>query len=449
MNKKTVKSLKTGLIRRNLTLAKLSTRTAMSALSKKGKDGLYTVLRTQAKAWVDEMGVMKGALMKVGQMLTMLDDSVLPEDIKEIFRPLTEQSIAMEGEEIAKLLKKRLKLERFEKLEFDLTPYAAASIGQVHRARLKDTGEALVIKIQYPGIQQSLQSDMTTLKSLMRLLSAFPGVTKEKLDEGFLEIKKVIKQEIDYQKEAKYLELFQELLAQDERYVVPKVYRDFSTKTVLALSFESGQPLTKKVLQSLPRAKAQKVGLALIELFFRQAIEWQVLQTDTHSANYRLRIEGEEVQIVLLDFGAYIDIRPDLSLGLKELLRLAYEVDHEGLVATLFDLQILLPEDSQEIIDLHVELAYACLAAVLPSSHPVRAVAKKRPLNSPEWPEFVWDWNRRYMKAHGFRLRAVNPEFIYIGRAVLGMRQFLTELDMDWEDPLILELVEGVLRGKG
>ena len=443
MDKKSVKSIKSGFFSRNFSLARLSAGTAVSLIGKKGSDALLATLKKQANAWVSEMGLMKGPLMKVGQVLTMVDDAIIPSEIKKIFRPLMEQSVELDGQVMAKYLRQRLKKERMDKIEFDLEPYASASIGQVHRAVLRETGEKLVVKIQYPGMQRSLDSDMSTLKSLFTLLRALPGFSKEVAEDLLGEVRRLLEQEMDYHNEAKFIDIYREKFKDHPVVCVPKVYEDLSTKTVITMSYEDGYTLVPERLKDLNKSQAISLARTMVEVFLTEFFEMSMLQTDTHGGNYRLRLvedaKEDKVELVLLDFGAINTLDSHIVADIKTLVIEAYRFDEEAVKQHLFKMKILSEEDPKPFIDLHMDLVMRSIGALLPASHRANRDGVMR-LNSPEWFDYMTDFKKQIF-AMRTPPRAINPELVALGRWVIGMRQFLSEIPVDWDEANIPEVV--------
>ena len=192
--------------------------------------------------------------------------------------------------------------ELFE--SFDRTPLAAASLGQVHRARRKADGADLVLKIQYPGVADAIDSDIRTLSRLISMTRLAPkGLNLEPV---YAEVKEMLHREVDYLAEIDHTQRYRQLLENDARYVVPKVYEEYSSDHVLGLSFETGISVREPAVHQLSQERRNALGKSALELFLREFFEWGMVQTDPHFGNYKIRPgagEGSD-RIVLLDFGA-------------------------------------------------------------------------------------------------------------------------------------------------
>jgi predicted unusual protein kinase regulating ubiquinone biosynthesis (AarF/ABC1/UbiB family) len=212
--------------------------------------------------------------------------------------------------------------QRFE--PFSFTPIAAASIGQVHRAKAKD-GRDLAIKIQYPGVRKSISSDVNNVASLLRL----SGLLPKTLDIAplLLEAKRQLREEADYQAEGAHLQRFAELLAGAPEFVVPALHADLTTKNVLAMSFVAGVPVESMV--NAPQVERDRIVSLLVSLLFRELFEFGLMQTDPNFANYRY--DPESRQLILLDFGATRSFAPAFGQAYRQLMAAAMVGDRAAM----------------------------------------------------------------------------------------------------------------------
>lgn len=310
---KELDKIKSSFLSRGLSLAKItisagsglagkSISTAFS--SKEKKDEKWKeFLQNQASFLSQELGELKGSLMKAGQMLSMYGEHFLPPEANEFLKSLQSDSPALKWSAIEPILLKHLGPELMSELEFEKEALACASIGQVHRARIKATNELVAVKVQYPDVDKAIDSDLKAIKGFLSLAKLVPKDVKT--DHIFAEVKNMLVQEMDYEQEAKWTELFAEKLANDQRYVVPKIYRRYSNKKVITTSFERGLRADEGMILSLAPERRNKIALAFLDLYFMELFELKVVQTDPHVGNYKIRVDpsGND-QIVLLDFGA-------------------------------------------------------------------------------------------------------------------------------------------------
>jgi predicted unusual protein kinase regulating ubiquinone biosynthesis (AarF/ABC1/UbiB family) len=232
---------------------------------------------------------------------------------------------------------------------FDVRPMAAASIGQVHRARLPDDKE-LAIKVQYPGVARSIDSDVTNVGRLIQISGlAPPGFD---LDPYLVEARAQLHQEADYFREAKYLSRFQNLLAEDPDFLVPQLVPDLSTKTVLAMTFVPGTSI-EDVL-AMPQVTRDQVAERLISLMLRELFEFNVMQTDPNFANYRF--DPASGKIVLLDFGAARDLNEDVVARYRSMFEAGISGDATAMEAAAEQMGIVEPDTPEPFRSLILEM---------------------------------------------------------------------------------------------
>lgn len=311
--KPSIARLKTGSFERNYALAKLGVgagaKIAMHSLSNvfRGEVSRSAADRSfytqQAQVLADELGQLKGSVMKAGQMLAMFGDYFLPHEAVVVLSQLQDDTPPVAWPVVERQLKASVGAAALRELEISEKPLAAASLGQAHRARRKRDGLELVVKIQYPGVADAISSD---IKTLSRLLIA-SRLTPKNLDLAptFAEVREMLEGECDYAQEASFTETFAERFAGDARYVVPRVLREYSGERVLTTTYESGVSVTDASVKALPQARRDRLGMGFVDLFLTEFFRWGLVQTDPHFGNYRVRINADgSDQLVLLDFGA-------------------------------------------------------------------------------------------------------------------------------------------------
>lgn len=198
-------------------------------------------------------------------------------------------------------------------VRFDASPLAAASIGQVHRAELPD-GRKLAIKVQYPGVRDSIAADVDNVATLLRVSNLLPPSVD--LSPLLAEAKRQLAEEADYVREAGHMRDYGARLAGDDRYLVPEVVDELATTSVLAMTFVSGQPI--EALVDSPQAMRNGAMTALIELVLRELFQFGVMQTDPNFANYQW--QAETARLVLLDFGATRAVPPQTAAAYRALI---------------------------------------------------------------------------------------------------------------------------------
>ena len=272
-----------------------------------------------------QLAQMRGAAMKVGQLISMDAGDLLPPELAAILARLRSDAHAMPQRQVQAVLTANWGAKWQQRFEpFSFVPIAAASIGQVHRATTKD-GRDLAIKIQYPGVRKSISSDVNNVASLLRLTGLLPKT----LDIAPLlaEAKRQLREEADYQAEGAHLQRFAELLAGVPAFVVPAFHADLTTKNVLAMSFVGGVPIES--MSNAPQAERDRIVSLLVSLLFRELFEFGLMQTDPNFANYHY--DPEHKQLILLDFGATRSFVPAFGHGYQRLIRAAIAADRAAM----------------------------------------------------------------------------------------------------------------------
>ena len=267
-----------------------------------------------ALRFVESLTHLRGATMKLGQMLSMDVGLFVPPALTDILAKAREEAQPMPAAQLQKVLTAawgQSWSQRFQR--FDLQPFAAASIGQVHRAITVD-GRDLAIKIQYPGVRTSINSDVDNIATLLHM----PGLLPSGLNIApFLkEAKRLLHQEADYTLEAQNLVKFAGHLQNNKSVIVPAFHQDLSAPNILAMSYIESRPLETLVTASQP--VRNQVSCTLIDLVCQELYLFGAMQTDPNLANYRY--QPETGRIVLLDFGAVQTVTPDLSAKYRPLL---------------------------------------------------------------------------------------------------------------------------------
>jgi len=307
-----------------------------------------------AQRLAQSLSKMRGASMKLGQLLSLESKDLLPSEFTQVLSVLRSSADTMPEDQLRRVLGQAYGKgweERFH--AFDLEPIASASIGQVHRAVAVD-GREMALKIQYPGIARSIASDVNNLASLLRMARILPGDFDAK--DIIAEAKRELRCEADYRIEAENLKTYRGLVADDPQLYVPAVYEDYSTAHILAMEFVRGVPLEE--LCEAPRSQAlrDRVGEALSKLMFRELFEFHTMQTDPNPANYFF--EPESGRIFLLDLGALQSVGPKLAARYADLLRAILADDRPMLRAAALSIGFLRPEDDpvacESLLDLMV-----------------------------------------------------------------------------------------------
>lgn len=327
--KKKLDSIEAGGFKRGFSLAKTylggATRTFASAVStsllpKPERDAeRFRLLMTELENLAQKMGELKGTVMKVGQMFSIYGEQFLPPEANRILRTLQSESSPMSWKAVLPTLETELG-DKLKLLEIDQDPIGAASLGQVHRARVIESGKLMAIKIQYPGVEKAIGADLTIMRRLLLVLGAVPKGPK--FDAIFLEIETMLKQELDYCQELAELKSTREKLVNESQFVLPEPFPEFSSRHILAMSYEPGWGLDSLDVASLSQEERNELGKGFLGLFFKELFEWGVVQTDPHFGNYRVRKDEDsgKLQIVLYDYGAVRALGPEFRSAFYDMM---------------------------------------------------------------------------------------------------------------------------------
>ncbi|WP_242201527.1 ABC1 kinase family protein [Sphingomonas hankookensis] len=267
-----------------------------------------------AKRMADRLSHLRGAAMKLGQMISMDAGDLLPPELTTILGALRNQGQTMPPAQLDKLLVAEWGPQWRGKLaKFDANPIAAASIGQVHRAELAD-GRRLAIKVQYPGVRESIDADVDNVATLLRVSNLLPRELD--LKPLLAEAKRQLADEADYAREAAAMRRYAARLDGDPRYAVPLPVEALTTSRILAMDYMDGTPIEN--LATAPQPTRDSAMTTLIELVLRELFDFGEMQTDPNFANYRW--QADTGRVVLLDFGATRDVPADTADAYRRLI---------------------------------------------------------------------------------------------------------------------------------
>ena len=299
----------------------------ISQLGQGQRPSMRTLLLTPRNVTriADQLARMRGAAMKIGQLVSMDTGEMLPPELATIMARLRNEAHFMPPAQLKTVMGANWPagwLGAFEK--FDVRPIAAASIGQVHRARTKD-GRDMAIKVQYPGVARSIDSDVANVGALMRMSGLLP--------QGFdlapylEEARKQLHDETDYAREGAQLAHWGALLADEAHFIVPQYHADWSTPDILAMSYVAGRPIEAAAEEA--QDVRDRIATRLIELALKEMFTFGEMQTDPNFANYLY--QPETARIVLLDFGAARRLDARIVDQYRNLLRAGLAGDMAGL----------------------------------------------------------------------------------------------------------------------
>ncbi|ABM19481.1 ABC1 kinase family protein [Marinobacter nauticus] len=459
---KSVSRIKTGSFERRLSLTRagLFAGTRMAShmatnwfSNKETREQRHrAMLSSQARFLVDELGRLKGSVVKIGQVMALYGEHFLPEEVTEALHTLEDQTTSLEWPAIERVLKAELGEGRLSELDIDPEPIGAASLGQVHRAVRRSDGLELVLKVQYPGVADAVDSDLNAVAHLLkvaRLVSFGP-----EFNDWLEEVREMMHREVDYRLEARTTEKFRQMLSHDPRFVVPRVLAEFSTDHIIASTYEHGHSVSSVAVRELPLERRSALGQAALELFFRELFEWGEIQTDPNFGNYRIRIAGEQGgdsetdRIVLLDFGAVQSYSSDFLKPVIQMIRASYEEDLEQVVEGGIKLRFMSRDWPAEVLD---KFGKVCMSVLEP-------LAKDRS----QWPDYAVNSHGQYRwkqsdlpsrvakqaarSAISRYFRVPPKEFVFLNRKLIGVYTFIAVLHSEFNGE---DLLRKYLYGSG
>jgi predicted unusual protein kinase regulating ubiquinone biosynthesis (AarF/ABC1/UbiB family) len=369
-------------------------------------------LRT-AEQVAEALGHMKGALMKVGQMASYLDQG-LPEPIREQLAQLQADAPPMSGELAAGVVERELGASPTEVFEvWDPVPFAAASIGQVHRAITKD-GRAVAVKVQYPGVDGAIEADLANAGLLVQIIGVvFPGVEPEPIVD---ELKLRLREELDYELEADNQRLFADYYRTHPFIAIPAVVEELSSRRVLTTVLAEGSRFDE--LLTWPQAEKDLAAETIYRFVFGSLYRLGAFNGDPHPGNYLFNPGG---RVTFLDFGLVKRFNADeLRLLANMSETFAMEKDMTKFRAAIAESGFL--RDASAFTDEQLESYFVHFWEFV--------MVDEEMTTTPEWSS---ESVRRFFDPtgdYGEIMRAVNvpPSFVILQRINLGLGGVLGEL---------------------
>ncbi len=278
-----------------------------------------------AEAMLKTLGEMKGLPLKLGQMASYIDGLAPPgyeDKFQEVLKTLQSKAPPLSPEASVKVVTRELGPPGEVFAEWEAAPFAAASIGQVHRARTK-SGDAVAVKVQYPDIDKAIINDLKSISLLEQMIS--PVGRKYHTKEALEEIKSVFLAELDYGLEADHAETFRKIHREDPEIVIPRVWNAFSTRRVLTTEMIGGQDYATFCKEASQEAR-NAASHTIWRFMFRALFKHGILYADPHPGNYRFLGDG---RVAFLDFGCIKVMSPEMVNGTKRYLTSAMDEDWE------------------------------------------------------------------------------------------------------------------------
>jgi aarF domain-containing kinase len=329
-----------------------------------GGEGSYMLSAANMDRLVGTLSKMRGAALKLGQMMSFQDSKMLPTPIQEILLRVQDSADYMPPSQRNRVLASNLG-SNWRNLfsTFEEKPIAAASIGQVHSAVLRSTGKKIAVKVQYPGVADSIDSDLSNLAVLLTASRLLPkGLYLEKT---IANARTELAWECDYIREAECGQRFRELLAdENDTFVVPEIIPEASGKQVLTMEYMEGAGVTK--VQNLTQNRKDWIGTQILRLCLREITEFKFMQTDPNWTNFLYNEATNKLE--LLDFGASRDYPEEFISYYTRLLLAASKSDKDAVRDISIKLGYLTGHESKAMLDAHTASVLTLAEPFLASS---------------------------------------------------------------------------------
>lgn len=345
--------LKTSLLSRSLSLARMALSVQVSELKEKvlSLEGANLIKEKILLATVitEKMGELKGAALKIGQLLSLDAGDFLPPEAIEVLQKLQKDVSPLNFEIIENQIKLQLK-EKFNELQINRKELAVASIGQVHRAIYKN--QEIVLKVQYPGIKETIPKD---LKMLRFIINQWALIFKKsfEFDSLLQELEQTLLNETNYLQEAQNLIKARELFQKDSLFLVPKIYPELCTDKILAMEKMYGLSLTDWIQTKPSISDKEEVGKKLLELFMLEFFTYGFVQTDPNPGNFLI---SPDKKIVLLDFGATKEYDEKFRKQYLSVLKAAYDNDQEKMLSYSYEFNLVSSKESSATLNLYCQM---------------------------------------------------------------------------------------------
>jgi predicted unusual protein kinase regulating ubiquinone biosynthesis (AarF/ABC1/UbiB family) len=350
--------LKTGRVDRRWSLAKAGLLASARHAGRNASGWLLPAQERQAHVqksltreaifFIQEMSKLKGSVVKVGQMMALWGDAFFPAAVAQALHALENQTAMMDWSSIHQQLAHELGPSKLREFNVQPVPIGCASLAQVHRATHLIDNAQWCFKVQYPGIAESIESDMASLTQLLYVTRLVPRTRA--FEQWLNAVKAILKQEVDYHQELLAMQRFQRYLLNQPGYRVPDVFPNYCTSRVLACSFEAGVPLNSEMVLHLSQARRDRLGVLCLQLFWQEIWYWGEMQTDPNFGNYLVRLDAELDVLILLDFGAVYRFDPLVLKTGQQLIRALFDQDQSSVTQALYALNFLEPQSPQAVI---------------------------------------------------------------------------------------------------
>lgn len=361
---------------------------------------------------VKTLSQLKGASMKLGQLISLDLGSYLPPEVTKVIETLHNQTTFLPYKKIDEILRRELGDKLSDMSDITERPIAAASIGQVHRARLGKRD--VVLKVQYPGVAESIPSDMRLLEVIVKQISFFQGKNID-MSSFFSEVEEVLINEADYKHELKMHQLYAQKF-KDSDYIVPEIFEEYCTSKVLTMEFIDGLTVTQWLAQNPSPEVKERFADQFMKLYLKEFFDHGMVQTDPNPGNF---LVTRDEKLALLDFGATKLYSDDFVEAYRRVLLAAYENDEAAIIEESQSIGFLDARESDEVKAIYLEMMRMLVAPF--QSNEAFDFADKSFLDRSR--DLSWEMTRKC------KYSPPPKDLLFLHRKLVGVFVFIKKLD--------------------
>ena len=416
-------TIPTGKIKRTLSSGKVVTRLGRSQLtyylkkpflSRERQAGYRREKEVQnARIIFEGLTLLRGTALKAAQMLS-LESEVIPGSLRKELEKSYNQVPPINRALARKIIINNLNAPPEQIFDtFETKAFAAASLGQVHRAATRE-GDHLAVKIQYPDIAATISNDIRLLRGMLRPMSQY-NIIKTALSE----IETVLLNETDYEKEAANILFFKDHLSLN-RVHVPAVFPEYSSRHVLSMSHMKGLPLNKWLETRPDQSSRNRIAQILHDIFVRGFYELKTLHADPNPGNFLIT---EDLHVGLLDFGCVRRFDDRFIQIYRDLIRISTGRDRDAYLDLLMRIRLVTPDfdpgAASELVDLFISIGDW-----------FSRLFRETWFDFGAEPDFMAQGRQIGMEMHKFRkhIQTITPEFIFLDRTRYGLMRLFERM---------------------